>query len=158
MPFQSFFCFQKVTPTVFLLVSKQFSLSLYISLFGFIMGPYFVTVYFLSLCVPDSCSQRVGLPGVLPGQHGAQLPPHAAAGDQSSYRPLPVSAGRLRQRHLPDEQLVHRYRPTAGAAAGGEHGHAPQVRGHAVELVGFSCSLWRHTSGIHILIQLMGGK
>ncbi|XP_037320951.1 ventricular zone-expressed PH domain-containing protein isoform X1 [Pungitius pungitius] len=74
----------------------------------------------------DSCSRRHGLPGVLSGQHGAQLSPHAAAGDQGSHRPLPVFTGGLRQRHLPHEQLVQRDIPNARATAGGEHGHARQ--------------------------------
>lgn len=87
-------------------------------------------LHHLCLLSPDSCSQLVGLPGVPPGQHGPQLSPHTAAGDQSPDRPSPVFTGRLRERHLQDEQLVHCYRQTAGEETGGEHGHALQVSMH----------------------------
>lgn len=76
---------------------------------------------------PDPRSQLAGLPGVPPGQRGAQLPPHAAAGDQSPDRPLPGFAGGLREGRLQDEQLVHRHRPAAGEEAGGEHRRMLQV-------------------------------
>lgn len=76
---------------------------------------------------PDPRSQLAGLPGVPPGQRGAQLPPHAAAGDQSLDRPLPGFAGGLREGRLQDEQLVHRHRPAAGEEAGGEHRRTLQV-------------------------------
>lgn len=79
------------------------------------------------LCPPDPRSQLTGLPGVPPGQRGAQLPPHAAAGDQSPDRPLPGFAGGLREGRLQDEQLVHRHRPAAGEEAGGEHRRTLQV-------------------------------
>lgn len=87
----------------------------------------------LSLCClvsPGSRSQLIGLPGVPPGQHGPQLSPHSAAGDPSSDRPSPVFTGRLRERHLQDEQLVHCHSPTAAEETGGEHGHALQVGVH----------------------------
>lgn len=95
-------------------------------------------LHHLCLLSPDSCSQLVGLPGVPPGQHGPQLSPHTAAGDQSPDRPSPVFTGRLRERHLQDEQLVHCYRQIAGEETGGEHGHALQVRDRQ--------SLYMHTS------------
>lgn len=85
----------------------------------------------LSLCYllcPDSCSQLVGLPGVPSGQHGAQLSSHTAAGDQRSDWSLSVFTGRLRERHLQNEQLVHCNSQTAWEKTGGEHGRALQVR------------------------------
>lgn len=79
------------------------------------------------MCLSDPRSQLAGLPGVPPGQRGAQLPPHAAAGDQSPDRPLPGFAGGLREGRLQDEQLVHRHRPAAGEETGGEHRRTLQV-------------------------------
>lgn len=70
---------------------------------------------------PEPGPRLAGLPGVPAGQHGAQLPPHAAAGDPSTDRPLPGAAGRLRREgRLQDEQLLQRHGPAAGEAAGGE--------------------------------------
>lgn len=82
-----------------------------------------------SCCLPspDPRSQLTGLPGVPPGRRGAQLPPYAAAGDQSPDRPLPSFAGGLREGRLQDEQLVYRHCPAAGEEAGGEHGRTLQV-------------------------------
>lgn len=76
---------------------------------------------FVVLFFPDSCSQLIDLPGVSPGQHGAQLPSHPTAGNQSSDGALPVFTGRQRQRYLQDEQLLRCYSQAAGTTTGGKH-------------------------------------
>lgn len=74
-----------------------------------------------------SRSRFSGLPGVPAGQRGAQRSPHAAAGDQSPERPVPVLAGGRRQRHLQDEQLLHGDRQATGTETGGQRSLTLQV-------------------------------
>lgn len=93
-----------------------------------------------SLPPPGSRSQLPGLPGVPAGQHGAQPAPHAAARGAIPDRQVPVCAGRLRQRHLPDEQLVHGYSQAAGEEAGGERCTPLQVRDTVTLFCSFVCN------------------
>lgn len=110
---------------------KSSSKSSVIFLFNFIPRPVSARADIMcGLLSPDSCSQLAGLPGVPSGQHGAQLSPHPSAGGQSADRPLPIFTGRLRQRHLQDEQLFHCNSQASGKTTGGEINVTLQVRKH----------------------------